>query len=218
MRLKKLVKESWLEEKKTLTSEEKKSFLERVRQYNKYGKRMFRAEKLTDSAKELAEMAKMAEVLTLSEIDEDFDKLTVKRNMKELSGLSESFSKTASEAQMLESRMKTLYDDMGKLLERYYEIDDEEAEDSLDEEMPDQHVEKGQGKRPYDGWHANDVGSKTEPKQSMDINEESAEQHVEKGQGKHPYDNWLSQDKDSQPEWPKQSIDEAKKKKKVSKK
>ena len=213
MKLRNLVKESWLEEKKTLTKEERKAFLDKVRKYNKFGKRVFRQEKLTDAAKELAELAKMAEVLTLSEIDETFDKITVERNMKELGRLSGGFMKTAGEAQMLESRMKTLYDDMGKLLERYYEIEDDKN-DEIREELPSQHVEKGQGKKPYDGWRANDVGGQpADPKQSFEVNEELPNQHVEKNQGLKPYDNWHANDVGGQAE-PKQSIDERKKKNK----
>jgi hypothetical protein len=206
MRLKKLVKESWLEEKKTLTKEERAQLLGKIKRFNEYGKTTFRASKLGDVAKELSEMCKMAEVLTLSEVDETFDKITVQRNMKELANLSKGFQKTSGEADILESRLKTLYDDMGRLLERYYEIDDNE--ESLSEELPSQHVEKGQGKKPYDNWHANDVGGNVDPKS---IDEELPSQHVEKGQGKKPYDNWRSNDVGGQPAEPKQTIDEKKK-------
>lgn len=163
MKLKNLIKESWLEEKKTLTKEEKTIFLEKVKRFNEFSKRIFRQENITNVAKELAELAKMAEVLTLSEVDENFDKITVERNMKEIKNLSTGFQKSAQESHVLENRMKGLYDDLGKLLERYYEVDE------LNEDMPDQHVEKGQGLKPYDGWKANDFGGQPkEPKQSIE--------------------------------------------------
>ena len=42
--------------------------------------------------------------------------------MKELTSLSGQFKKVASEAQSLQERMSTLYEDMGHILGRYYEI------------------------------------------------------------------------------------------------
>jgi hypothetical protein len=42
--------------------------------------------------------------------------------MKELTGLSNQFKKVATEAQGLQERMGGLYEDMGHILGRYYEI------------------------------------------------------------------------------------------------
>lgn len=208
MKLKNLVKESWLEEKKTLTKEEKNMFLEKVKKFNGYSKRIFRQENVTNVAKELSEIARMAEVLTLSEVDESFDKITIERNMKEMKNLSTQFQKSAGESQILEDRMKGLYDDLGRLLERYYEMEDANG---INEDLPSQHVELGQGKSPYDNWRANDFGGQPkEPKQS--VSEELPSQHVEKGQGKKPYDGWRANDRAGQAPEPKQSIEERKKK------
>ena len=54
-----------------------------------------------------------------------FDKVTVSRNMKELVGLSKQFGKVAGEAHSLQERMSGLYEDMGNILGRYYEIGEE---------------------------------------------------------------------------------------------
>ena len=43
--------------------------------------------------------------------------------MKELKGYSQSFHKFANEAQILQQRIESLYEDMGTILNRYYEID-----------------------------------------------------------------------------------------------
>ena len=51
-----------------------------------------------------------------------FDKVTVSRNMKELTGLSKQFGKVSQEANSLQERMSGLYEDMGNILGRYYEI------------------------------------------------------------------------------------------------
>ena len=50
-----------------------------------------------------------------------FDKVTVSRNMKELTNLSKQFEKVANEANFSTKRMSGLYEDMGNILGRYYE-------------------------------------------------------------------------------------------------
>jgi hypothetical protein len=59
---------------------------------------------------------------TIQETEDWFDKITVNRNMKELTSLSNQFRKVATEAQGLQERMGGLYEDMGHILGRYYEI------------------------------------------------------------------------------------------------
>ena len=70
---------------------------------------------------------------TLQETEDWFDKITVNRNMKELTGLSNQFKKVATEAQGLQERMGGLYEDMGHILGRYYEIHEPGHEE---EEIP----------------------------------------------------------------------------------
>ena len=55
--------------------------------------------------------------------------------MKELTSLSGQFKKVASEAQSLQERMSTLYEDMGHILGRYYEINGEVTETEVKEEF-----------------------------------------------------------------------------------
>ena len=72
-----------------------------------------------------------------------FDKVTVSRNMKELTGLSKQFGKVSQEANSLQERMSGLYEDMGNILGRYYEIgekhvpghDDEDSEAKESKDM-----------------------------------------------------------------------------------
>ena len=56
-----------------------------------------------------------------------FDKVTVSRNMKELTNLSKQFGKVAMEANSLQERMSGLYEDMGHILGRYYTIGEADA-------------------------------------------------------------------------------------------
>lgn len=132
MKLKEALNE-WMDENKKLTKEQKKMFLEKVGGYNRYGEAIYSKHNLVEIAKELAEIARYAETLTLSEAGEKFDQITIGRNMKELKNLAGQFSKTAVEAQGLQERVSALYEEMGHLLQRYYKIDDLEEQLGLDE-------------------------------------------------------------------------------------
>jgi hypothetical protein len=63
-----------------------------------------------------------AKTLTMNEADDWFDKVTIKRNMSELEKMDKSFEKVATEAKALDERLHALYEDMGNILGRYYEI------------------------------------------------------------------------------------------------
>jgi hypothetical protein len=54
--------------------------------------------------------------------------------MKELTGLSGQFGKIANEAKSLQERMGALYEDMGNILGRYYEISETVKEETGDKE------------------------------------------------------------------------------------
>ena len=87
------------------------------------------------AAKQLAEMADNAQNHVLGETSDWFDGVSVKRNMKELKGLTGQFKKTAVEANAVNQRLSALYEDMGNILNRYYEID--EALDPVGKEDDD---------------------------------------------------------------------------------
>lgn len=135
MKLKSVVKESWLndtEDKLSLTKEQKGEILSTIAEYNKFGKAIYNENDLIEIAKELSELAESAETLTISETENQFDKITVTRNMKELKNLSGQFSKAAGEAQSFKQRLTGLYEDMGVILNRYFDIteifDDEDTD------------------------------------------------------------------------------------------
>ena len=111
-----------------------KEFLSDVSNYNKFGKSIYREGNIYDISKKLSEIARQANIHTVRETEDTFDKITVGRNMKELKSYSEQFNKVAKEAHGLQQRMESLYEDMGKVLGRYYEInenDDSEVNESM---------------------------------------------------------------------------------------
>ena len=99
-----------------------------ISSYNKLGESIFGKSNITKIAEKLSWIATQAKSHTLSETEEWFDRITVNRNMKELTGLSNSFSKIAGEAKSLQERMGALYEDMGNILGRYYEIGEQVTE------------------------------------------------------------------------------------------
>ena len=93
-----------------------------ISSYNKLGESIFGESNITKIAEKLSWIANQAKSHTLSETEDWFDKITVNRNMKELTGLSKQFTKISNEAKTLQERMGALYEDMGNILGRYYSI------------------------------------------------------------------------------------------------
>jgi hypothetical protein len=101
-----------------------KEFMGEVGNFNSFGSEIYREGNLKDLAERLSKLAVTAKQHTLQETEDWFDKITVNRNMKELTSLSNQFKKVATEAQSLQERMGGLYEDMGHILGRYYEINE----------------------------------------------------------------------------------------------
>ena len=114
---------------------------EALQNYNKLGEALSQQQSLKETAKSLSNIAEMAASHTIQETESWFDKVTVTRNMKELTNHSKSFSKIAEEASSVQQRLAGLYEDMGSILNRYYDIPesvdqvdkDEEKKDSIEE-------------------------------------------------------------------------------------
>ncbi len=107
-----------------LSNELKKHFLEIISAYRAYEEQMDRPSDITEIADTLGGIVEAAKELALNEAGDWFDKVTIKRNMKELEDLGRKFDKFSMEARDLDTRLHTLYEDMGHILSRYYEIHD----------------------------------------------------------------------------------------------
>ena len=118
------IKESLDGDKRPLSNEVKKHFLEIISTYNTFQEQMKRASDLTEVANTLGGIVEAARELTLRETADWFDGVTVKRNMSELDKMDKSFQKFAVEARAMDERLHSLYEDMGHILSRYYEIAD----------------------------------------------------------------------------------------------
>ena len=88
-----------------------KEFMKEVSGFNSFGKQIYREGNLKDLAERLSRLAVTAKQHTIQETEDWFDKITVNRNMKELTSLSNQFRKVATESQGLQERMSGLYED-----------------------------------------------------------------------------------------------------------
>jgi len=120
IKLSKLIKQESMDEEETSVSASE--LTEKLSTFGNYRKTIFGENDLREVAKGLSELAEYAKQYALTEADENFDKITVNRNMKELTGFSKQFGKIAGEAQQLKERMAVLYEDMGNILGRYFEL------------------------------------------------------------------------------------------------
>ena len=123
MKLKTLVKQEWLEEnskdKKTALPN-RDSFLSSISTYEGYGKSIYRENKLKEIAETVNRMVEDAEIFTMHETENWFDKVTVKRNMKTLKEANKTFQKTSNEMHTLQQRLESVYEEIGNVLGRYY--------------------------------------------------------------------------------------------------
>ena len=114
---------------------DKHKVIEGVKNFGIVGKTLYNNNNIMEVAKQLAEIAESAHSHILGEQDDWFDKVSVNKNMKSLKGSVVEFSKTAKEAHSLNQRLTALYEDIGHVLNRYYEID--EALDAVGKEDDD---------------------------------------------------------------------------------
>jgi hypothetical protein len=120
IKLRDILKET--EEFQQLPTELKRHFLEIISTYGQHREGMNRKSDIMQIAETLGGIADAAQEYTLREGGDWFDRVTIKRNMNELKKLQTSFEKEAVEAKSQQERLEALYEDMGHVLGRYFEI------------------------------------------------------------------------------------------------
>ena len=122
IKLRDLLKET--EEFQQLPNEIKRHFLEIISTYGQHREGMSRKSDIRQVAETLGGIADAAQEYTLREGGDWFDRVTIKRNMTELKKFQSAFEKEAVEASAQQQRLEALYEDMGHVLGRYFEIAD----------------------------------------------------------------------------------------------
>ena len=105
-------------------------FQEEPTNYSVIGEKLYNTANIVEIAKRLSEIAESAHSHLLGEQGDWFDKVSINKNMKALKGNVAEFKKAAVEANSLNQRLTALYEDIGHVLNRYYEIG--EALDKVD--------------------------------------------------------------------------------------
>ena len=144
---------------------DEKQFMSDVSNYNAYGKSIYREGNICDIARKLSDIARVARIHTVRETEDNFDKITVNRNMKELGSYSKEFKKVATEAHGLQQRMEGLYEDMGRVLNRYYkinEMEDQNDDSELEENDTSSDIGTSDNKNPGQASNSSNIGNDSE--------------------------------------------------------
>ena len=96
--------------------------IETVSGYGELGESIYGKQNIMDVANQLSEIADSAHNHIMSETDDWFDKVSINRNMKNMTGMVKEFKKSAMESHQLNQRLSALYEDIGVVLNRYYDI------------------------------------------------------------------------------------------------
>jgi len=147
MSLTNLVKEKYgtTESEPKISSEQ---ILSKIQEFGQLGKSIYKTGDLKETAKTLSDIANAAKVHTLRETEDWFDKVTVNRNMKELTNLSKHFNKLSEEASSVQQRLEALYEDMGGVLGRYYELNETHTDGHESDDIETPELETGE-ENPY---------------------------------------------------------------------
>lgn len=100
----------------------KEEFLEAVKQYSTYKESLNRSGNLKKMVAEIGKLVNSAESITLKETGEWFDNITVNRHMKQLKESYKVLEKTCNELVQSQQRFESAYNDIGRVLENYYDI------------------------------------------------------------------------------------------------
>ena len=147
MSLSNMVKEKY-GEIESETKIDSKQILSKIQEFGQLGKSIYKTGDLKETAKTLSDIANAAKVHTLRETEDWFDKVTVNRNMKELTNLSKHFNKLSEEASSVQQRLEALYEDMGGVLGRYYELNETHTDGHESDDIETPELETGE-ENPY---------------------------------------------------------------------
>jgi len=107
--------------------------VEGVKSFGIVGKSLYNNSNIMEIAKQVSQIAENAHGHVLSETSDWFDQVSVNKNMQSLKKRVAEFKKAATEAHQLNQRMTGLYEDMGHILNRYYDINEGMVEETVND-------------------------------------------------------------------------------------
>jgi len=105
-----------------LSLEEKRHFVDSLRQYSQLGEVMYGKKQLQEAVNHITKMVETATRM-ISESDDDVvEKVAASRHLKTLSEAVKELQKSANEVLIHERRMAAAYEDIATGLQKYYDI------------------------------------------------------------------------------------------------
>lgn len=105
-----------------ITTQQKKIMSEKISKFGHYQKYISIDENDVDLAEDICNIIESATKYITDETTDWFDAMSVNRNIKEIKILAKEFYKTANERKLYTQRMQSLYEDMGNILNRYFDL------------------------------------------------------------------------------------------------
>lgn len=104
------------------SKEERKAFMENMRQFGNFKNEIYRSKRLKEISAQIGQLIESAESFTLKETEGWFDDVSVNRDLKELKNDYGIFEKTCKEITQLQQRLESVYENIGTKLGKYYEV------------------------------------------------------------------------------------------------
>ena len=123
MKLKHLLENSTEHAYTPLTVYEKKNMVETIKSYNEYRKGL-KADSVYETAHKIMEAVNLAERYAIKECNEWMEAKMVERDMKEIKRDAAKMYVEAQKMKAIEKQLEMLYEEVGRRLERYFEIAD----------------------------------------------------------------------------------------------
>lgn len=111
-----------LESTSVLSEADKAQFLEACKNYSQHRGTIPDRKAIQAKMNEIAWIVEMAEAVTLNETEEWFDNVTVSRHMKQLKESYKILEKTGKELITTQQRFESAYEDIGQILQKYYNV------------------------------------------------------------------------------------------------
>jgi hypothetical protein len=135
MKLKHLLENSTEHAYTPLTVYEKKNMVETIKSYNEYRKGL-KADNVYSTAQKIMEAVNLAERYALKECGDWMEAKMVERDMKEIKRDAAKMYEEAQKMKAIEKQLEMLYEEVGRRLERYFEIADKVNEVPQVKETP----------------------------------------------------------------------------------
>ena len=123
MKLKHLLENSTESTYAALTKEEKSKMVGVIKSYNEYRKGL-KADSVYETAQKIMDAVNLAERYAIKECNEWMEAKMVERDMKEIKRDAAKMYEEAQKMKAIEKQLEMLYEEVGRRLERYFEIAD----------------------------------------------------------------------------------------------